>query len=190
MTNASDALRRLLLPVELAEAELRAKPAAAVLVLFREGPRGLEVLLAERARREGDPWSGHIGLPGGMRHPEDASVLATALRETEEEVGLRLDGRAEVLGHLPPRAPANRPEVLVAPYVALAAREVEPRPSAEIVGTFWCPLEDLPPTRTTAVVPTILGELTVPAFLHEGRVIWGFTYRLLEELLVLLGLNA
>src|SRR3989304_6008526 len=46
-------LRKFLLPVELAEAELKAKPAAAVMILLREGPRGLEVLFGERRKRGG-----------------------------------------------------------------------------------------------------------------------------------------
>ena len=166
------------------------KPAAAVMALLREGPKGLEILLARRIAREGDPWSGQVGLPGGRHRPADGTILETALRETREEVGLDLRGSADVLGHMPPRAPGNRLEMLVVPYVALARRPLEPSPGPEMASAFWCPLADLPATRTTAVVPTILGELTVPAFVHGGEVIWGFTYRLLEELLVLLGLSA
>src|SRR2546422_9149759 len=99
---ALDGLRKFLLPLELAEAELKAKPAAAVMVIFRGGPRGLEVLLGERTKREGDPWSGQIGLPGGRHRNEDPTMLATALRETKEEGGDELAGRAELLGHMPP----------------------------------------------------------------------------------------
>lgn len=117
-------------------------------------------------------------------------MLETGVRETREEVGVDLNGTAEILGHLSPRAPGNKPEMLVVPYVALTHRPVAPVVGSEMTSTFWAPLEDLPPTRTTVVVPTILGELTVPAFQYGGRIIWGFTYRILEELLVLLGLSA
>jgi 8-oxo-dGTP pyrophosphatase MutT (NUDIX family) len=185
-----DDLRRVLLPLDLAEAELRAKPAAAVMLLLRSGAKGLEVLLAVRQRREGDPWSGQVGLPGGMHHAEDGTILGTALRETREEVGLDLDGRAEILGHMPPRAPGNKPEMLVVPYVALSPERLEPTPVAEVEVTFWAVLADLPATRAFVVVPTILGDLRVPAFEYAGRTIWGFTYRVLEELLVLVGLSA
>src|SRR2546427_9832779 len=111
-------LRKFLLPLELAEAELKAKPAAAVMIILRDGPHGLEVLLGERTKREGDPWSGQVGLPGGRRRAEDPTVLATAVRETREEVGIDLEGQADILGHMAPRAPGNKPEVLVLPYVA------------------------------------------------------------------------
>src|SRR5204862_1172475 len=74
-------LRKFLLPLELAEAELRAKPAAAVMILLREGGQGLEVLLGERRQRAGDTWSGQVGLPGGRHHEEDGTSLSTAIRE-------------------------------------------------------------------------------------------------------------
>jgi len=183
-------LRKFLLPVELAEAELRAKPAAAVVIVLRAGPQGLEVLLGERKKREGDPWSGQVGLPGGRHHPEDGSILSTAVRETREEVGIDLTTHAEILGHMAPRAPGNKPEMLVVPYVGLLTAPAEPVPGAEMASVFWAALRDLPPTQGSTRVPTILGELTVPSFTYEGRLIWGFTYRVLEELLVFVGLSA
>ena len=183
-------LRKFLLPLELAEAELKAKPAAAVMIIVRDGPRGLEVLLGERTKREGDPWSGQIGLPGGRHRAEDPTMLATAVRETNGEVGIDLEGRAEILGHMPPRAPGNKPEVLVVPYVALAMAPIEATPGPEMASVFWVPLPDLLANQGRATVSTILGELNVPSFTYEGRLIWGFTYRILEELLVFVGLSA
>lgn len=183
-------LRKFLFPPELAEAELKAKPAAAVVLLLRDGSRGLEVLLAERTKREGDPWSGQIGLPGGRHHEEDGTLLGTVLRETREEVGVGLEGRADILGHMAPRAPGNKPEMLVVPFVALARETIDARPGPEMTSVFWCVLRDLPPTQGKTSVATILGELTVPCFTYEGRLIWGFTYRILEELLVFVGLSA
>ena len=183
-------LRKFLLPLELAEAELKAKPAAAVMILLREGSESLEVLLGERRKREGDPWSGQVGLPGGRHHTEDGTLLTTALRETREEVGIDLNGRAEVLGHMAPRAPGNKPELLVVPFVALATSSLEPSPGPEMTAVFWVPLAQLPATQGKTLVPTILGELYVPSYTYGERLIWGFTYRVLEELLVFVGLSA
>lgn len=183
-------LRKFLLPIELAEAELKAKPAAAVVIILRQGPQGLEVLLGERKKREGDPWSGQVGLPGGKHHPEDGSILSTAVRETREEVGIDLATRAQVLGHMAPRAPGNKPEMLVVPFVALLNDPVEPLPGPEMASVFWIHLELLGPTQGKTMVPTILGDLNVPSYTIDGRLIWGFTYRILEELLVFVGLSA
>src|SRR2546422_965788 len=124
------------------------------MVILRGGPRGLEVLLGERTKREGDPWSGQIGLPGGRHRDEDPTMLATALRETKEEVGIDLEGRAEILGHMPPRAPGNKPEVLVVPYVALATEPIEATPGPEMASVFWVPLVALPATHGTSTVAT------------------------------------
>lgn len=183
-------LRKFLLPLELAEVELRTKPAAAVVILLQESPGGLEVLLIERTKREGDPWSGQVGLPGGKHHVEDGTLLSTAIRETREEVGIDLTTRAEVLGHMAPRAPGNKPEMLVVPYVAILTAPAEPVPGPEIASVFWIPLEQLAPTQGKTLVPTILGDLNVPSYTIDGHLIWGFTYRILEELLVFVGLSA
>lgn len=79
-------------------------PEAAVALLVRcdEGPdsRGPSVLLGRRARRESDPWSGHIALPGGRPEPRDRDLMDTALRECAEEAGIHL-GRGDVVGGLP-----------------------------------------------------------------------------------------
>ncbi len=189
MRTTADAIRKVLLPSSLAQAELEAKPAAAVLVLLRPAGEGLEVLLGKRVRRTEDPWSGQISFPGGHRHPEDPSLLETAIRETQEEVLLDVRGKAEILGHLAPRSPGNVPTMLVVPFVALASEPLDPRPGPEMEATFWAPLAALPPSSAQTVVQTRVGELRVPAFLWQGRVIWGLTYRILEELLVLVGLS-
>jgi 8-oxo-dGTP pyrophosphatase MutT (NUDIX family) len=185
----ADELRSVLLPVPLAESELEGKPASAVLVVLRPSREGLEVLLAQRVRRPGDPWSGQVSFPGGHRHPEDPSLLETALRETREEVNLDLGGRADVLGHLAPRSPGNVPDLLVVPFVALATAPLDPRPGPEMEETFWAPLAELPPSWGHSVVATRFGELRVPAYVWRGRLVWGLTYRILEELLVLVGLG-
>lgn len=177
----------MLLPVELAESELKAKPAAAVMVLLRRRGGSLEILLGQRTRREGDPWSGQVALPGGRRHDADANLLATALRETKEEVGLDLRQRAQILGHMAPRSPGNVPGMLVVPFVAYAKQELRPKVGPEMEEAFWVSLKELPPTRGRTTVLTHIGELHVPAYLWKDRVIWGFTFRVLEELLVLAG---
>ncbi len=189
MRTTAAELRKVLLPTTLAQAELEAKPASAVLVLLRPAGEGLEVLLGRRARRTEDPWSGQISLPGGHRHPEDPSLLETAVRETREEMNLDVHGTADVLGHLAPRSPGNVPTMLVVPFVALATAPLDARPGPEMQAAYWAPLAELPPSRGRTTVPTRVGELTVPAFLWRGLVIWGLTYRILEELLVLVGLS-
>ena len=100
-----------------------------------------------------------------------------------------VDASSEVLGHLAFRSPANLPGMSVVPFIAWATRPVRPAPGPEMTETFCVPLEDLPACEGEALETTAIGELHVPAFLWNGRVIWGFTYRVLGELLGLVGIS-
>jgi 8-oxo-dGTP pyrophosphatase MutT (NUDIX family) len=62
---------------------------ASVAMIVRPSPAGLECVMLRRAERAGDPWSGDVCLPGG-RVEEGESDLEAAVRETEEECGLKL----------------------------------------------------------------------------------------------------
>jgi 8-oxo-dGTP pyrophosphatase MutT (NUDIX family) len=94
-----------------------AEPKAAVAIARARQPRE-SVRLIRRSEREEDPWSGHWSFPGGRRDHEDQDLLHTALRELEEECGIRL--RREHSGVAWPPVLARRragPFVLVAPFV-------------------------------------------------------------------------
>ena len=89
---------------------------ALVLAPSSTGDATLSLLLVRRSEREGDPWSGHMALPGGHAHPEDADLLHTARRETLEEVGVDLLG-AELLGRLDDVSPMRSSDMTVRPFV-------------------------------------------------------------------------
>src|SRR5512146_1015690 len=94
-----------------------AEPHAAVAIVQAQLPEH-SVLLMRRAERVGDPWSGHWSFPGGRREPEDPDLLHTALRELEEECGIRLD-RGQLEKVLPPATARRRQgrSLKVAPFV-------------------------------------------------------------------------
>lgn len=162
-----------------------------VAVLLAPGPAGLEVLFIRRAERAGDPWSGHIGLPGGRRESGDAALLDTAIRETREEIGVDLPPGA-LLGALDDLSPSipSAPPLMIRPYVF----GVSPRPlagvSEEVVCSYWVPLDSLHGARASAKVSVREKILDVPCFrlpdLPEGLVVWGLTYRILNGLLPLI----
>src|ERR1017187_10973735 len=66
------------------------EPEAAVAIVLARSPEE-SILLIRRAERQGDPWSGHWSFPGGRRDPQDPDLLHTALRELDEECGIRLE---------------------------------------------------------------------------------------------------
>ncbi len=85
-----DELARVLGGREPLRVGIDAPRAAVALVLRDAGPGGIELLFIRRAEHEKDPWSGHMGFPGGRAEPGDAGLEGTAVRETLEETGLDL----------------------------------------------------------------------------------------------------
>lgn len=144
-----------------------------------------QVLLIERAARAGDPWSGQMGLPGGHVEPADADLIATAIRETEEEVGIPLP-RTALVRTLPDVAPKSitPPPFLVRPFVFQLSARPPVHLSAEVASADWIAwAEFLDPANRREVRVTLPGfDRTVPAFVIGGRVIWGMTERVLAPL--------
>ena len=110
------------------------------------------VLLTRRTDHLRD-HAGQISFPGGRAETEDADAVATALREAEEEVGLRRE-HVEVIGRLPEYATVTR-FVVTKPVVALvdAAHTLTLDPF-EVAEAFEVPLAFLmnpaPPTGDTS----------------------------------------
>jgi 8-oxo-dGTP pyrophosphatase MutT (NUDIX family) len=167
-----------------------ARLAAVALVLRTAGEGALELLMIHRAERAGDPWSGHIALPGGRHEPADRDLRDTAVRETLEETGIDLDAAGRILGTLDdlhPRTPVL-PPIVVRPYVGIVAPDVPILPSDEVASAFWVPLAELrePARWVDTVVPVRGAPLTVTAFRHGEHVVWGMTERLLRQFISIL----
>lgn len=174
-------LRSRLLAADVAVAQC-ADARAVVAILLRD-ERDPDVLVMERAKRDTDPWSGHWSFPGGRRNPGEP-LLDAVQRETEEEVGLSV-GQHEVLGCLGARPPANRMEMLVLPFVFAWDGEDPSTPGPEVASVQWIPLQELRRSRATMTIKIRERERPMPAFVRHPWAIWGFTYRLLEDLLAL-----
>jgi 8-oxo-dGTP pyrophosphatase MutT (NUDIX family) len=155
----------------------------ALVLATSQGSGSLSVLLVRRTEREGDPWSGHMALPGGHAQPEDADLVQTARRETLEEVGIDL-GSAELLGLLDDVSPMRSSEMAVRPFVFWLGEKREAQLSAEVAEVVWVGLDDLASDalRSTREVQVRGATLRVPAYVIEERVVWGMTFQLLEQL--------
>jgi 8-oxo-dGTP pyrophosphatase MutT (NUDIX family) len=157
---------------------------AAVALILVPAPDA--ILLIRRAERQGDPWSGHMALPGGRREPGDPDLVATAIRETAEEVGLRLS-TGDLIGGLDdvvPRTP-TLPPIAVRPFVFTLPDRPALMPNPEVAATRWVLLDDLlhPETYHSARIEIRGAPRDYPAYRIEESIVWGMTERIVTALL-------
>jgi len=169
---------------------------SAVAIITRQGKYGEEILFIERATRTGDPWSGHIAFPGGKRQDNDNSICATAIRETQEEIGLNLLQQADLIGRsadLVTRRHNVLKPMIVTPYrFQLTNPDCEITPNYEVASTFWIPMGFLrnknnQSTLTWKPFPSVTSSLSLelPCIYYETHgkkhQIWGLTYQMLMD---------
>ncbi len=144
------------------------------------------ILLIRRAERTGDPWSGHIALPGGRREPADPDLVATAIRETGEELGIPLE-ESDLAGGLQdvvPRTPAL-PPIAVRPYVFILPAQPAVIPNNEVASAHWVTIDHLlrPDTHHPVRLEVAGESRQVQAYQLEEGMVWGMTERILTSLL-------
>jgi 8-oxo-dGTP pyrophosphatase MutT (NUDIX family) len=178
-------------------AELASRPAAtraewdtrpaAVLVPLYQDKGAWHVLFTQRTHLV-ESHKGQVSFPGGRVDPEDPDRIATALREAEEEIGLRRED-VTVLGQLDELLTVT--QYRVTPIVG-----VFPWPypfvtsEAEIAAVFGVPLRWLADPTNLEIQyrePLVAGPKVPVYYLHYGNyTIWGATARMLIDLLEVL----
>jgi 8-oxo-dGTP pyrophosphatase MutT (NUDIX family) len=158
---------------------------AAVLVplLFKEGE--LHVLVTQRTQTV-DHHRGQIAFPGGACDPGDADGVATALRETSEEIGVP-PTVVRVLGALDDLRTITN--FVVTPFVGIIDEPVEYSLSAcEVEAVIEVPIRYfLDPTRLRVEQWERQGQVHEVLFWDYGKhTIWGATARILKDLLDLI----
>ncbi len=154
---------------------------AGVLVAVQPGLRGAELILTKRSSALRH-HPGQIAFPGGKQDPEDADVIACALREAREEIALP-EGHAQVLGTLPAHETVTG--FLMTPVVALVTQPFAPRAEpGEVEEVFAVPLDHVTdPARFSVQWRRWRGArrryYTVP---WGPYYIWGATARVLRGL--------
>ncbi len=124
---------------------------------------------------------GQISFPGGGEEPGDQTLWETALRESEEEIGLQRDDAVR-LGALSPIVTVT--DFYVEPYVAAIPQPYVFRPQeAEIAEVIEVPVPALMDPSILEKKPFPGREEPVLYYRYRDHVIWGATARMLEELL-------
>jgi 8-oxo-dGTP pyrophosphatase MutT (NUDIX family) len=171
------------------EAGASARAAAVLVLLFPDENGDARLILTERADRGGH-HSGEVSFPGGRAEPGDTDLVATALREAAEEVGLdAVAAGVRVLGTLSMQwVPVSN--FTVTPVVAVADRRpvLVPQPS-EVAAILEAPVAGfLPDGELVWVEREIRGwDLRYAAYPVEGLGVWGMTARVLGGLGAWLG---
>ena len=158
----------------------RPRRGAVLLLLYRH--RGdWRFPLTQRAENLGT-HRGQVSLPGGATESGDANLEMTALRETEEELGVPA-ASLEVLGHLT-RLYIPPSDFCVYPFVAMTPQRPTFRPdAAEVARVIQTPLSSLPDPDVRKEEERLLRGVRTrtPFFLIEGYWIWGATAIVLAE---------
>jgi 8-oxo-dGTP pyrophosphatase MutT (NUDIX family) len=159
------------------------KREAAVLMLFDPVREGIPLLFVRRAEHL-RLHAGQIGLPGGSREAVDRDLVATALREAAEEVGVD-PSDVEIIGRLPARL-TDRSDLWLTPIAGLQRRPVTVHGDGnEVAEWFWLPLAGLLHARHRAEARGEDGAGRRPVHHYElaGRTIWGVTGGIIHDLL-------
>lgn len=160
---------------------------SAVMMLCYPKNNTTAVLLIERAVYKG-VHSGQVAFPGGKYELEDVDLMYTALRETNEEVGISA-GAIEVIKPFSPVyvPPSN---FVIQPYLGIATVTPTIIPALdEVANIIELPLElllDDSIVKQVQLKTSYAEQTVVPAFIYNNYTIWGATAMMLSELKVTL----
>ena len=164
---------------------MRERRDSAVLVpVYRDTTGALRVVLI--VRTEHGRHGGQVALPGGIRNDADQDLVSTALREAEEEVGLRRDA-VRVLAALPQVDTTTG--YLVTPYLAhvVAPPSEWRRQEREVAEVLVVPVADLGREDLRGEETWQLPGWTIGRRIRFIRIgahkLWGATYRILDPLI-------
>ena len=164
-------------------AEWETRPAAVLVPLYRDGGQW-HLLFTERTHAVED-HKGQVAFPGGRVDEDDKSRIETALREAEEEIGLKPED-VTVLGQLDELLTVT--QYRVTPVVGVFPWPYPIVPStSELSEAFGVPLRWLadPLNREIQLREPIVPGPKIPVFYfrYEGHTIWGVTARILVNFL-------
>ena len=154
-------------------------PSAVMVLLYRKD--GQYCILLNKRSDQVEHHKGEISFPGGARDPEDRNSLETALRETEEEMGINRDD-ITVIGEMD--EVVTRSNFLINVFTGTIEYPYPFKPSTiEIAEVLEFPVSELidPANRRTETRWEDGGPVTFYSYVHQEHVVFGATARILQS---------
>jgi 8-oxo-dGTP pyrophosphatase MutT (NUDIX family) len=150
--------------------------------LFMSGNPPEPYLVLTRRRADLRRHAGEISFPGGRRDAQDPDLATTALREAEEEIGLRRSD-VQLIGELP-RVSTFATGYVIHPFVGTFPGATSWRPSAlEVDAVLELPVAAVRDGRTRTRMERRGVRFETDAYVIDEHLIWGATARIIELLL-------
>ena len=124
--------------------------------------------------------AGEISFPGGKFDPTDSDLLETALRETREEIGLRIS-KSQVIGQLEPVVTLNSGFTIL-PFVSIIDEVTPLSANSEVEDILHIPLKSFLKTMTDDSDPTHNRIQEMYTFEYQNKIIWGASARILKQI--------
>lgn len=163
--------------------------ASAVAVICSEYQGELCLLMIKRVAKEGDPWSGDMAFPGGRHQKGDKCLIHTAIRETDEEVGVDLHQSGKFVTRLSDQLTRSHnafKPMIVAPYLFNITKPYALKLNpTEVEEALWIPLRFFSDRNVRSKMDWKLGRLNLklPCYWYQGKRIWGLSLRVIDELM-------
>lgn len=154
---------------------------SSVAVILVEKNQRLSIVLTQRASYHGY-HSNQISFPGGREEAYDKTPVATAIRETKEEIDFQLF-TSNNLGKLTDVfIPVSK--FLIRPFVFYSDQPLLVKNNREVAETFTIPIDDLMNPQSMSKMKVVISNglrMTVPCFKFGKYEVWGATAIILNE---------
>ena len=161
---------------ELDENEL----ASVLIIIYGKEPT---ILMTEKAKTL-KVHAGEISFPGGKWCEKDRDLLETALRETEEELDMRIS-KKQVIGQLEPVVTLNS-KYMITPFVAILDKIHHLKPNSEVDSVLHIPFVQFLKTMAKDIDPVHHSIKEMYTFTFEKYQVWGASARMLRQIFMLL----